>query len=511
MPGHEWDAGALLPGKSVGKFAGNAGNLFIDHQYGVMTFASGDVITEHGGDGYLALRGLAERDADGVAQALGQEGADAYGALDAPVLAGAGFGDAEVQGVVHALGLHADGEHAHGIGHDHGVAGLDGDDDVVEVVAAGYVEVFHDGFGHAQGCVAVAHHDAVAEGAVVNAQTQCRAVLPAEVEQGHELGLHPVEGGDIFLGGELAAVVDHAWLVGKVAGVDAHLVGSDGGCHGRPGVKVDIGHEGYVASLLFEEFPHLAESLGLAYALSGDTHDLATGVGNADGLRGGGIHVEARRVGHGLQTHRIVAAHVHAADADDPGRATLVVVPHCRLVGFVLVMDAAELVVGFYDLLLEALLVLLDSDGHLVVGDGQDLAGEDGSVECAVYAYGGDGDAGRHLHDGQQGVEAVEAAADGHADDGQCGEGGDDTAEVGGHAGTCDDDLDAAGASPGGELLDLARGAVCRQGEHLEGNLKLLEVIGGFLHHGQIRGAAHDYADDRCHESNEQLTMNNEQ
>ena len=41
-----------------------------------------------------------ERNADGVADAVGQQRADADGALDAAILAVAGFGDAEVNRVI---------------------------------------------------------------------------------------------------------------------------------------------------------------------------------------------------------------------------------------------------------------------------------------------------------------------------------------------------------------------------------------------------------------------------
>ncbi len=52
---------------------------------------------ERARDGNLVHAVLSERDADGIADAVGQERADADGALDAAVLAVAGFRDAEVQ------------------------------------------------------------------------------------------------------------------------------------------------------------------------------------------------------------------------------------------------------------------------------------------------------------------------------------------------------------------------------------------------------------------------------
>ena len=55
---------------------------------------------EGAGDGDFVDAVLGERDADGVADAVGEERADADGALDAAVLAVAGLGDAEVERVI---------------------------------------------------------------------------------------------------------------------------------------------------------------------------------------------------------------------------------------------------------------------------------------------------------------------------------------------------------------------------------------------------------------------------
>src|SRR5690606_1178008 len=85
------------------------------------------VPTRHGfageglGDGDFVNAVFGEGDADGVAEAVGEEGADADGGFDAAVFAGAGLGDAEVEGVVHGFALHAFDEEAVGLDHDLGV------------------------------------------------------------------------------------------------------------------------------------------------------------------------------------------------------------------------------------------------------------------------------------------------------------------------------------------------------------------------------------------------------
>ena len=70
-----------------------------------------------------------ERDADRVADALGQQGAEGGGRLDGALERGAGLGDTEVQRPVAALG-----EQLVGLDHDDRVVVLDRDLEVVEVV-----------------------------------------------------------------------------------------------------------------------------------------------------------------------------------------------------------------------------------------------------------------------------------------------------------------------------------------------------------------------------------------
>ena len=70
-----------------------------------------------------------QRDADGVADALGQQRPEGDGRLDRALEGGPGLGDAEVQRVVALRG-----EQLVGADHDHRVVVLDRDLDVAEVV-----------------------------------------------------------------------------------------------------------------------------------------------------------------------------------------------------------------------------------------------------------------------------------------------------------------------------------------------------------------------------------------
>ena len=71
------------------------------------------------------------------------------------------------------------------------------------------------------------------------------------------------------------------------------------------------------------------------------------------------------------------------------------------------------------------------------------------AVGGAVYRDGRDRDAGRHLDGGEEGVQSpADAAGDRDADDRKGGMGGEDTGQMGGHAGSGDDDPKAV--LPGG-------------------------------------------------------------
>src|SRR3990172_8431732 len=117
---------------------------------------------------------------------------------------------------------------------------------------------------------------------------------------------------------------------------------------------------------------------------------------------------------------------------------------------------------------------------HAFVLEGEDGGGEEGGVLGAVDGHAGDRHARRHLGDGEQRVQAAADAGgggDGHADDGQGRPGGDDTGQVGGHAGGGDDGLEAAVGGGGGELLDLRRRAVGGDDQQLVVDAQLAEGL----------------------------------
>ncbi len=113
--------------------------------------------------GDFSLRLLAERHADGVADAVGEQCSDAHRTLNPSVLAVSGFGNAEVQRIVHAFLRHGVHEKSHRPHHHHGVACLDGDYHVVEFLSLADAQKFHAALHDALRRVSVARHDAVGE------------------------------------------------------------------------------------------------------------------------------------------------------------------------------------------------------------------------------------------------------------------------------------------------------------------------------------------------------------
>jgi hypothetical protein len=92
-----------LPRGAAAVFEGVPGHFVpgkIRDRFGIFRALRGDEIDEGPGHGDLVNGVLGEADADRVADAVAEERTDPDGALDAPVLAVAGFGHAEVDGVV---------------------------------------------------------------------------------------------------------------------------------------------------------------------------------------------------------------------------------------------------------------------------------------------------------------------------------------------------------------------------------------------------------------------------
>ena len=199
-------------------------------------------------DGDFVDAVLGERDADGVADAVGQQRADADGALDPAILAVARLGDAEVERVI-PVGPELEqprGEEPVGVDHHLGVARLHRENEIVVAVLAGDARELDRALDHAGGRVAEAVHDAVGKRAVVGADAHGDAALLADIDQRLE-GL--VDAGEFLLVLVVGVFADGEFLfVGEVAGVDADLLDPLRGFQGGVGLEVDVGDDGHVAT-----------------------------------------------------------------------------------------------------------------------------------------------------------------------------------------------------------------------------------------------------------------------
>ena len=83
----------------------------------------------------LELRVFTEAHANGVANALGEQSANAYSTLDATVFTLASLSHTEMQRIVHVFAIHRLNKQAHALHHDHRVRGLDRDNHIVELLA----------------------------------------------------------------------------------------------------------------------------------------------------------------------------------------------------------------------------------------------------------------------------------------------------------------------------------------------------------------------------------------
>lgn len=135
------------------------------------------------------------------------------------------------------------------------------------------------------------------------------------------------------------------------------------------------------------------------------------------------------------------------------------------------------------------------------VRGGQDFRGEQSGVGCAGLADGerADGDALRHLHDGEQRVLAVQnSGGHGDAEDRHECFGGEHAGEVRGSACAGDDDAEATVAGGFGVLEHEVRRAVRANDFGFVRDFEFFEDVDGGGEDVVVAFAAHNYADKRA-------------
>jgi len=85
-----------------------------------------------------------------------------------------------------------------------------------------------------------------------------------------------------------------------VARVNAHLFHMQGGLIGGLGVEVDIGHQRHGAPLFQQSTLNQRQVGGLALTLGSQTHQIGTGIHDAQGLSYARLSIHGRGIGHGL-------------------------------------------------------------------------------------------------------------------------------------------------------------------------------------------------------------------
>ena len=142
--------------------------------------------------------------------------------------------------------FHGLDEQTYGVHHHAGVGGLDGDDDVVEVMIHSNAKELHNGFDHALRRVAVFLHHARRERTVVHADADGRLMFAAYIQQVDK------------------ALFKFIMILGVVTWVDPHRFYHfcSGICYF--GIEMYVSYEGYCGEYLgvdFFERLHFAQTL----------------------------------------------------------------------------------------------------------------------------------------------------------------------------------------------------------------------------------------------------------
>ena len=215
---------------------------------------------------------------------------------------------------MHVLSIHRLDEQADGGDHHDRVGGLDGDDDIVELLAPEDPQKLHTALDDALRGVAIARHDAVGERAVVHADAHGGVVLLAGVDEGHQLGLDlPQLGGILIVG--VFQMLERAPWVDVVAGIDTHLLAVEGSHVGGMGGEVDVGHQRLVIAVGLQTSGDVLHVLRLTGALGGEAHQFAAGIDDALGLTDAALCIIGIHGGHRLDADGVVAADADRAYA----------------------------------------------------------------------------------------------------------------------------------------------------------------------------------------------------
>ncbi|MEY5016372.1 MAG: hypothetical protein RIS92_2730 [Verrucomicrobiota bacterium] len=178
---------------------------------------------EFAGDGDFVNGILGERHADGVADSVREQAANADGAFDPSVVAVSCFGDAEVEWIVPVVAelVEARCEQAVCADHDLWITGFHGEHEVVEAFVASNPSKLEGAFHHAFGGIAVPVHDSVGQRAVVGADAKGDSAFFALANEWDEALANAIEFQSVLSVGVFTDV--ELLFVSVVTGVNANF------------------------------------------------------------------------------------------------------------------------------------------------------------------------------------------------------------------------------------------------------------------------------------------------
>ncbi len=246
----------------------------------------------------LIWRIFRERNPDGVAQAVAQQRADADGALDAAVLALAGFRHSQMNRIIPARPqpVQARDQQAVTFNHHLGIARFHRELEIMKLIGARDAGEFQRAFHHPHRRVAKAVHDAVAERTVVCADPQGAAQFLAEFDQRREFFLDALQLRAVLL---VRVFLDRELLgIRIVARIDAHHLHPLGRFQGRVRLEMDVGHDRHQAITRAQFRDNIFQIRRVLHRRRGDAHNLAAHGDEFERL----LHAQ-------LRVHRVAGQH----------------------------------------------------------------------------------------------------------------------------------------------------------------------------------------------------------
>jgi hypothetical protein len=262
-----------------------------------------------------------ERDANRVTESIREQGPNPNRGLHATVFSFSRFRDTQMQGVVPFQAVLFRRQQTVRLDHDQGVARFHTKDEIVVVEAAADIRKFNGRFDHTAGCVSIKGQDAGRKRTVVGTDAHAAIERLAFLHQ-------RLQGFDQV--GAFRKVIFFCFVnlffkiftaVSKVPWVDANLLHGVGDEQGNDGLKVHIGTEGNVVSLLKETFSNLGTRVRFALSLYSDTDQVESLVGTAHDLLNGRIDVRRVGRGHGLSDNRMLRTKIDGTASDRTCRA----------------------------------------------------------------------------------------------------------------------------------------------------------------------------------------------